>query len=111
MAHVDLHNTEEQPIAPPQTKAIWRTFWILLVITLFEFIIAFTLHAKYLKISIFVLMTFVKAFYIVGEFMHLKHEVKSLIWTIVIPVVFVVWLVVAMIVEGGYIEFARYFGL
>lgn len=110
MAHAEeIHTSEEREIPAPQTKAIWRTFWILLIITLFEFLIAFTLHAKYLKITIFVLMTLVKAFYIVGEFMHLKHEVKSLIWTIVIPVVFVVWLITAMIVEGGYIEIARLF--
>ena len=90
-------------IAKPQTRLIWRTFWILLGITVLEFIIAFTLHAPWLKISLFVIMTFVKAFYIVGEFMHLAHEVKGLIWTVVVPVVFVVWLVVALLVEGDYI--------
>jgi len=46
-------------------------------------------------------MTIVKAFYIVGEFMHLKHEVKSLIWMILVPTLFVVWLLVALIYEGG----------
>jgi cytochrome c oxidase subunit IV len=107
MAHNEAQNVGEKQIAPPQTKAIWRTFWILLIITVIEFIVAFTLHAKGLKVSLFVIMTFVKAFFIVGDFMHLKHEVKSLIWTIVIPVVFVVWLVAALIVEGGYIDLAK----
>lgn len=107
MAHNETHSTAEKQIAPPQTKAIWRTFWILLIITLIEFIVAFTLHAKGLKITLFILMTFVKAFYIVGEFMHLKHEVKSLIWTIVIPVVFVIWLVAALIIEGGYVDMMK----
>lgn len=107
MAHTEQHITEEKQIAPPQTKAIWRTFWILLIITLIEFVVAFTLHFKGLKISLFVIMTLVKAFFIVGEFMHLKHEVKSLIWTVVIPVVFVIWLVGAMIWEGGAIGLAR----
>lgn len=54
-----------------------------------------------LRISVFVGLTFVKAFYIVGEFMHLKHEVKTLIWSVVIPTMFIVWLVIALLYEGG----------
>jgi cytochrome c oxidase subunit IV len=45
-------------------------------------------------------MTLVKAFYIVGEFMHLKGEVKTLIWSIVLPLVFVIWLIIALLLEG-----------
>jgi cytochrome c oxidase subunit IV len=82
-------------------KAIWRTFYILLILTVLEFAIAFGLERSMLKVSIFVGMTIVKAFYIVGEFMHLKHEVKSLIWTILIPCLFVVWLLGALMYEGG----------
>lgn len=85
--------------------AVWRTFWILLIATTIEFIIAFTVpyEMKWTRISIFVGLTIVKAFYIVGEFMHLKHEVKTLIWSIILPCLFVVWLIVALLVEGGYI--------
>ncbi len=82
-------------------KVIWKTFWILLILTAIEFLIAFTMHHGPLRISIFVAMTIVKAFYIVGEFMHLKHEAKTLIWTILIPVIFVVWLIIALLYEGG----------
>ncbi|MFN8346478.1 MAG: cytochrome C oxidase subunit IV family protein [Spirosomataceae bacterium] len=98
MAHV---HEQDENAGSEQRKAIWRTFWILLVITALEFLIAFTLHAGFLKTSIFVVMTIVKAFFIVGEFMHLKHEVKSLIYTILIPCIFVLWLLVALIREGG----------
>ena len=69
--------------------------------------IAFTLHAGLLKVSIFIGLTIVKAFYIVGEFMHLKHEVKSLIWSILLPCIFVVWLLIALIWEGGSIFSVR----
>jgi cytochrome c oxidase subunit IV len=106
-SHSVEHNGEKQK---PQTKALWKVFWILLILTAFEFAIAFGLPTdqfKFTKIIIFVLMTFVKAFYIVGHFMHLKDEVKSLIWTVVLPAAFVVWLLVALIVEGGYIGFAK----
>ncbi|MEQ8426075.1 MAG: cytochrome C oxidase subunit IV family protein, partial [Cyclobacteriaceae bacterium] len=53
-----------------------------------------------LKTAIFVLMTIVKAAYIVGEFMHLKYEVKVLLWSILIPMIFVVWMLVAFVYEG-----------
>lgn len=87
--------------AKPQTKAIWRTFWILLIITALEFVVAFTMDSGILRVAIFLGMTLIKAFYIVGEFMHLKGEVKTLIWSIIIPLVFVVWLVTALLLEGG----------
>jgi cytochrome c oxidase subunit IV len=57
--------------------------------------------ANTLRVAIFCGMTIVKAFYILGEFMHLKHEVKSLIWAVLIPTIFVVWLLVALMFEGG----------
>jgi cytochrome c oxidase subunit IV len=97
---------ENEEHAQPQTKELWRTFWILLGITLFEFLIAFTVDAddyKWPKVITFIILTIVKAAYIVGIFMHLKHEVKALIWTIVLPCIFVVWLVGALIMEGGFI--------
>jgi cytochrome c oxidase subunit IV len=101
MAH-HVHSSDiEQPIAPPQTKEIWTTFWILTGITAVEFIVAFTLHNKGLRLWIFGGMTIIKAAYIIGNFMHLRHEVKSLIWTILMPVVFVVWLLIALIWEGS----------
>ncbi|MGK7397824.1 MAG: cytochrome C oxidase subunit IV family protein [Candidatus Cyclobacteriaceae bacterium M3_2C_046] len=82
---------------------IWRTFWILLIVTALEFVVAFTIPHEWatLRIAIFVAMTIVKAFYIVSEFMHLKYEVKVLIWSIMIPLIFVVWLIIALLVEGG----------
>ncbi len=86
-----------------QRKVIWKTFWILLILTALEFLIAFTMHHGTMRITIFVLMTIVKAFYIVGEFMHLRHETKSMIWLILWPTVLVLWLIVALIVEGGFI--------
>jgi cytochrome c oxidase subunit 4 len=99
MANVQAHDTPNDGGAA-QRKLIWKTFWILLILTALEFLIAFTMDHGFLKITIFILMTFVKAFYIVGEFMHLKHEVKALIWSIVLPMIFIVWLLVALVIEG-----------
>jgi cytochrome c oxidase subunit IV len=94
------HSASTGGVAKPQTKVIWRTFWILFAITALEFLIAFTMPSGWVRVSIFVLMTLVKAFYIVGEFMHLKGEVKTLIWTIVLPLAFIVWFIIALLVEG-----------
>ncbi len=85
----------------PQTKLIWKTFWILLGLTVLEFIIAFTLPSSMFKVGLFIFLTIVKAAYIVGEFMHLRYEVKFLIWTILLPMIFVAWLLLALITEGG----------
>ncbi len=111
MAH-SVENTTER--IKPQTKELWKVFWILLGITAVEFAIAFLISSdsfagKWLKISLFIILTFVKSFFIVGNFMHLKDEVKSLIWTVVIPVVFVIWLLAALVIyEGGYIGDVRF---
>jgi cytochrome c oxidase subunit 4 len=97
-------------IQKPNTGAIWRTFWFLTAATTIEFIVAFTMtdpSLKILRISIFLGLTLYKAFYIVGEFMHLKHEVKVLIWSIVLPVSFIVWFIIAMMVEGDSVLMVR----
>ena len=90
-------------VGKPHTKVIWKTFFILCGITAVEFAFAFMMDAGTLRTAIFIILTIFKAFYIVAEFMHLKHEVKGLIWAIIVPMAFVVWLVVALINEGAYI--------
>lgn len=103
-------NAPQREIPKPQTKAIWRTFWILLAITVVEFIIAFTVPSSMhtIKVAVFVGLTIVKAFYIVSEFMHLKGEVKMLIWSILIPTIFVIWLIIALLIEGDSIFESRF---
>lgn len=95
------------PSSIAHRKTIWVTFYILLAITAFEFLIAFVKGPiglpKTLVLVVFVTLTLVKAFYIVAEFMHLKHEAKALILSIVIPIVFIIWFITAMLTEGGHI--------
>ena len=94
----------------PNTKWIWKVFWILLVITTVEVGLAYTwpdsLSVVLLNV-IFISLTLVKAFYIVSEFMHLGHEVKMLIWSILLPLVFLMWFVLAMLLEGDWWLFSR----
>lgn len=82
-------------------KSIWKTFWILLGITIFEVGIAFSpLPHQVLKL-IFIALTIVKAYYIVGFFMHLKHERLSFAWTIVLPFALIVYFIIMMMYEGN----------
>lgn len=99
----EISQVEVQVADKSKILNLWKIAGLLLIITLIEFVFAFSLpdHWKWMKISIFVGLTFVKAFYIVSEFMHLKHERKVLIWSIVLPMIFVVWLLIALIYEGG----------
>lgn len=101
MAH---HSHEPQvTVLPPdkeKIKHLWTVAGILLAVTILEFIIAFSMHHGPAKTALFVILTIVKAAYIVGEFMHLKYETKVLFWSILIPVVFIVWMLVAFVYEG-----------
>jgi cytochrome c oxidase subunit IV len=103
-------DTPQVRVLPPnkeKIKKLWTVAGILGVITAFEFLIAFTMHHGPLKVSIFVALTIVKAAYIVGEFMHLRYEVKVLFWSILIPMIFVVWMLVAFVYEGMAISDVR----
>ena len=92
-----------QPVDKSKTNKIRKVALILGVVTALEFLVAFTIPHEFamLRVIIFVGMTIVKAFYIVAEFMHLGHEAKVLIWSIMIPCVFVVWLIAALLIQGG----------
>jgi hypothetical protein len=53
-----------------------------------------------IKGSIIILMM-AKAFYIVAYFMHVKHELKNLIMTIVVPLGLFVWFIGAFLIDGN----------
>lgn len=104
MAH--SHSEESTVTVLPPDKArikkLWQVAGILGIITAFEFAVAFLVPHEWKDIRVwtFILMTIVKAAYIVGEFMHLRHETKVLMWSILIPITFIVWMLVAFVYEG-----------
>jgi cytochrome c oxidase subunit IV len=102
---------ESSPESIAQRKSIWLTFWILAAITTVEFIVAFAKEPYHiphmLVLFIFISLTLVKAFYIVAYFMHLKHEVKTLILAVVLPILFIMWFIFAMLYEGNAVLLAR----
>ncbi len=102
-SHSHGHSMEVQPRDPAKVKQILKVTLYLGVLTAIEFVLAFTMERGIALTTIFVLMTLVKSFYIVGEFMHLKHEVKVLIWAIILPVMFILWLILSQLMEATYV--------
>lgn len=82
-------------------KPILKALAWIVGITAFEFLLAFTMDASTFRNSIFIVLTIFKAFFIVAEFMHLRHETKGLIWSILVPMALLIWLLVALITEGS----------
>ena len=93
-------------VSNKKVQRIVQVAIILSIATLIEFVIAFMLHTGTLKTAVFIALTILKAFYIVGEFMHLSHERKSLIWSIVFPVVFIALLVFILLYESDAVIYA-----
>ena len=101
-------NIQVQPADKSVIWGIWKVALILAVVTGIEYVFAFTMDAGFLRSTIFVALTIVKAFYIVSEFMHLGHEVKGLIYSIILPMMFIIWLIVALVnMEGAAVKDSR----
>ena len=103
MENTQNTNIEIIPSDKSVVRQLVKVAVILGIITGLEFAIAFLFPHDWhtMRVMIFVGMTIVKAGYIVGEFMHLAHESKVLIWSILLPLIFIVWLITALIFEGG----------
>jgi cytochrome c oxidase subunit 4 len=86
-------------------KRILQVAGILTAITCVEFIIALGVvphHPELLKYAnpVYIVLTLLKAFYIVAYFMHLKFEKMGLILTIAIPVIFIIGLILVLTNES-----------
>ena len=97
----EVSHVEVQPVDKSKIRLFIKVTLILFFVTAIEFLIAFTMGAGAIKTFIFIALTIVKAFYIVGEFMHLSHERKSLIWSILLPTIFIVFLIFILMYQGA----------
>lgn len=85
-------------------KKIWVTFFILTALTIVDIALYFMLldtHSMWKNI-LFILLGVVKAYYIVGIFMHMKFEQKWLVNFIIYPMLFVIFLIALMLIESTY---------
>ena len=97
----NMENSITVPLETKKIKQIRNVSLLLGIVTLIEFLLAFTMPRSLWLVALFITLTCIKAFYIVAEFMHLKYEVKALISALLIPLILLLWLVVALLVEGG----------
>ena len=89
-------------------KEIWKVTIILSVLTIVELALGFwmigieegSLLRHFIK-GVIVILMLAKAFYIVGYFMHLRHELRNMIMTIVVPLFLFVWFIVAFLADGN----------
>lgn len=108
------HNTQtteisyhHQPAAT--TKRIWRTFWVLLFLTIAELALGLTMHLfsgmpswlhLFIK-GVICILTLAKAYYIVSVFMHLGDEIRNMIMTVVVPLMLFIWFITALLWDGN----------
>ena len=86
-------------------KKIWVVFAILLAVTVVEFFIAlYLVPGGHMKIEtanpVYILLTLFKAYYIVAFFMHLKFEKAGLIYSLVVPILFIIGLILVLTNES-----------
>jgi cytochrome c oxidase subunit 4 len=87
-------------------KEIWRVTIILSVFTIIELILGFYLMSVTNQLArdfikgVIIIFMLAKAFYIVGYFMHLRHEIRNLIMTICVPLFLFVWFIIAFLADG-----------
>lgn len=97
---------------PESTKKIWRTFWLLSILTVIELsigLIIYTIHKGANPDATLVLafkgmvciLTLAKAYYIVSVFMHLGDEIRNLIMTVVVPLCLFIWFIIAFLWDGN----------
>ncbi|MEO8171594.1 MAG: cytochrome C oxidase subunit IV family protein [Sediminibacterium sp.] len=104
MEHIETHEEHNKAAI----KEIVKITVYLSVLTAIELALGFWMMGMPLgsgsrlavKGAIIILMM-AKAFYIVAYFMHLKHEIKNLIMTIVVPLALFVWFIIAFLYDGN----------
>ena len=92
-----------------QVKAVWRATLWLSIATILEVGIALmwlyspVVHQlpRLVLNSFFILATLFKAFFIIPEFMHLKYEKRALILSLGVPIIFIIWAIIAFLYEGN----------
>lgn len=85
---------------------IWKTTALLSFVTVFEVVFAIVYEKWFpnaptivLRLGL-VIMSLFKAGYIMAVFMHVKHEKKHMIFTILLPFTLLIWMIIAFMLDG-----------
>ena len=104
MSNHDTHSAEHHHDAIAEIKKVTI---ILSILTIVELILGFWMigmesHGLRLAVNgAIVILMMAKAFYIVAYFMHLKHEIKNFIMTIIVPLALFIWFITAFLSDGN----------
>jgi cytochrome c oxidase subunit IV len=88
-------------------KEVRNVTIILSVLTIVELILGFWMMGienattRLAIKGVIIILMMAKAFYIVAYFMHLKHEIKNMVMTIVVPLALFVWFIGAFLYDGN----------
>jgi cytochrome c oxidase subunit IV len=98
------HNIEEAK------KVVFKGLILLAIITVVEVLVAllgnghlisgFTL-SKWIMYPAMIGMSLYKAYFIIYEFMHMRYEVKGLVYSVLLPTLLLVWAIIAFFNEGN----------
>jgi cytochrome c oxidase subunit 4 len=98
------HTDVKSDASKKQVKRIWQITGWLSLITIVE--VAIGLGAHYagvhsaLILTVFLLLTLVKAALIVRVFMHLGDEKKNFVFAVLMPLSLFIWFIIAFIADG-----------
>ena len=104
MSNHDTHSAEHHHDAIAEIKKVTI---ILSILTIVELILGFWMigmESHGLRLAVkgaIVILMMAKAFYIVAYFMHLKHEIKNFIMTIIVPLALFIWFITAFLSDGN----------
>lgn len=101
MSHVDIEEAK---------KLVFKGLILLAIITVVEVLVAllgnghliagFTL-SKWIMYPLMIGMSVYKAYFIIYEFMHMRYEVKGLVYSVLLPMLLLVWAIIAFFNEGN----------
>jgi cytochrome c oxidase subunit IV len=95
------------------TKRIWKVFGYLSLITIVEVFFGIS-KPEFLHMNnllglnllnwLFIILTLVKAYYIVYAFMHMEGEKSVLRYAVILPLIFlIIYLLFILLTEGNYV--------
>lgn len=109
-SHASSPEITHAPEHASGTGRIWKTFWVLSVLTVIELGLGYFLYFRHGGLSYpFILstklliaaLTLAKAYYIVSIFMHLGDEIRNMIMTIIVPLMLFIWFIAAFLWDGN----------
>ncbi len=102
-----IQSLEQEHHVGGGTKEVIKVTVILTVLTLIELALGFAMmymESTFLISTtkgVILILMMAKAFYIVGYFMHLKHELRNMVMTVIVPLFLFVWFIISFLADGN----------